>query len=1459
MTRSACSATAYLKIDRRRLRRILEVLGRRRRAIVTAWLVIGWIFQTAIPFEAAGQVNGLSIVHGEGTITGSGTANITLQQQTGKLIAHANQFDIIQGQTVQVLQPVGAAALIRVFDNKASMINGNLFATSLLFLLNPNGVLFGPTAQVNAGGLIASALHMSDADFLAGTYRLGAVSTHPGLPDTVANSLVRNEGSITAGAQGVYLFAHNVENAGIIKSPDGHVALAAGSSAFLSNRPDGRGLFIEVTAPTGQAANLNELIADGGQVSLFGRVVNQSGLVQANSVRERNGRIELVADERVTFTAGGRTFAKGDGQSVSDGGTIIAMATGGSGAQGRVTVETGATLDVSGGAQGGHGGLIALGGGPQGTNVTQNGTLSLFAQPGFVTGRFQLIPENLEIFDLNNLPPVPDLTLIAMKDITVNGGFFNLAQLPLDAGRTGTWRLKAGGNIRFTDAFVNGGAGGRWDIQLHARNDILLTGADFMTTRAGSLELTAGRDIQLLEGSFGLSSLQTLQGGDITLSAGRDVVAPAAFESGKGILVGGPGDLWITAGRDWLGSLPGSPVQTGPGFLLTNGTATVVAGRNIGSSKAYANLTLGSAQVVMTAVGSLFLGLAEDAGVAADPNRIDVTADPNNSLNLRSVTGNIFLKPPELANFEKLRTIYPASFTAKADQGDIVVESNLSFWPSATGRLDFFAGNSIRGVNKTLPPEPDATARLIFVGLPGQGGQWQWVTLEQAQADPVLNTLYLAQTPPPGAPPVPSDLLNNPPLVNSQTPAPVVKLFQNDLQSAIADNATGSAGGLLSALDKPAQHVSVLQPAPVRFATGSGSISTLRLDLYSPSLKKQIDVSSAADITAFSSRMAAPDLGRDPAGAPIAGARVSAEGDIDLKKLGTQNAPSGLEFYGTGVAVVRAKGDLNLADSRGIVHDLRPGRPGDSDQGGLLDIAVGGNLEMVQTKINTGNGASIFIHGLDVGPLLDANGDPLTDVNGRPAVGPGSVLTGTQPARGSNPGTVGRPVLAEVAENGEASAILIFGKEVLVNDTAVLTQADVRHDTLVLDRNPVIVEQSGKMYIIADGKAYQVDRNPVIGADGRPVLADGRPALVNGQLALQVGGRPVAIVNPVGGRVNVGTNTRRQAEDTGIVTLRGGGIDIKAVGNVEVNRSRVATLGGGDIAISSMNGDVNAGSGGKDERTAFNVETVLPNGTSIFTTYEVPGSGIFTFHPNDPEFPLPFPKFDTAAILAIKYEIAKQDFLGRDTSSLKAKLEDAVKAREPEFQREFDDFINRNPQKNFQPLELGDINLKAGRDIVVPPAGIRGRRINLLAGRDLNLQGGTIEGQIQFDVGGKLEGSPTAFVGSFSGTSAVGGSISGGASAGGSSLGGGLSGVTGTVAATASATAGTSSTAAKSVEAVQDKTTEASTQQAQAQAKKTMTAKSEDKEGKTRLAQSVRVKRGVTIQVDVKPQASPGS
>jgi hypothetical protein len=160
--------------------------------------------------------------------------------------------------------------------------------------------------------------------------------------------------------------------------------------------------------------------------------------------------------------------------------------------------------------------------------------------------------------------------------------------------------------------------------------------------------------------------------------------------------------------------------------------------------------------------------------------------------------------------------------------------------------------------------------------------------------------------------------------------------------------------------------------------------------------------------------------------------------------------------------------------------------------------------------------------------------------------------------------------------------------------------------------------------------------------------------------------------------------------------------------------------------------------------------------------------------------------------------------------------------------------------------------LIAAKNIDVPEAGIRGRRINLEAGDALNLLGGSIIGKTTFSAA-SISGSIGAFAGAAAGT-AGGASVSAAGGAGGSSV-GGLSGATATVSATASATGSTSSTASKSVEQVQQTTTEAAS--SQAPTPKEVAAKS-DKEGKkSQLAQSTRVKRGVVIQVDVKPQ--PGS
>src|SRR5262249_61063276 len=123
---------------------------------------------------------------------------------------------------------------------------------------------------------------------------------------------------------------------------------------YPATGPEGRVFPADLTTPVGQAVNIKDLIADGGNITLAGRVVNRAGLIRADSVREQNGKIELLASDAVTLQDGSRTLARGGSSGVSNGGTIRAIA---DLTSGTATFQKGALIDVSGGRQGGDAGF----------------------------------------------------------------------------------------------------------------------------------------------------------------------------------------------------------------------------------------------------------------------------------------------------------------------------------------------------------------------------------------------------------------------------------------------------------------------------------------------------------------------------------------------------------------------------------------------------------------------------------------------------------------------------------------------------------------------------------------------------------------------------------------------------------------------------------------------------------------------------------------------------------------------------------------------------------------------------------------------------------------------------------------------------------------------------------------------------------------------------------------------
>ncbi|MFN9281865.1 MAG: filamentous hemagglutinin N-terminal domain-containing protein, partial [Betaproteobacteria bacterium] len=248
---------------------------------------------------------GAQVVQGSATFKADGKT-LTVTNSNGAII-NWQQFNIGAGETTRFVQPsVSSQVLNRVLGGNPSQILGSLQSNGQVFLVNPSGIVFGKGAQVDVGALAVSTLKLSDEDFKAGRMNFGAL----GAGGNPLAGTVRNEGTIRTASGGfVYLVAPQVENSGLIHSPEGQVLLAAGHKVSIVN-PRTPEVSWEVSAPATNAVNLGEIVAR--QIVLHGQNVKNAGLLQATTaVVGEDGRIVLKAAKKVEQTPTGRMVAQG--------------------------------------------------------------------------------------------------------------------------------------------------------------------------------------------------------------------------------------------------------------------------------------------------------------------------------------------------------------------------------------------------------------------------------------------------------------------------------------------------------------------------------------------------------------------------------------------------------------------------------------------------------------------------------------------------------------------------------------------------------------------------------------------------------------------------------------------------------------------------------------------------------------------------------------------------------------------------------------------------------------------------------------------------------------------------------------------------------------------------------------------------------------------------------------------
>ena len=487
--------------------------GRRMRlatALTAVWSVLAPSAAFALPQGGSVRSGSVSWETADGTMT--------LRQTSNRAIINWNSFGIGGDETVRFIQPgANAAVLNRVTGPYSSEIFGTLLANGNVYLVNPNGILFGAGARVDVGGLVASTFDISNRDFMAGRLNFERVA---------GAAKVSNHGNITASSL-AYLIGGSVENNGSITAPA--AVLAAGRSQIVIDRTeDGNEirlrvdpgmepfLFDNLDNPADMpnvvnSGSVNASGATGGEVFLQGVNVVQDGTIRADGTEGNGGSVKLHGERLVALSGDSVTTA--DAGRNGDGGRVEIIA------EDYAGVYAGATIAARGGSESGDGGFVETSGHK---NFFIDSAPDVGAANG-AAGEWLIDPYNITIVDAG------DMFMSGVQDLwAVN----NNAQLSVATIRSGLTT----GNVTIN----TGTSGGTQEGNIYVNADI-----SYQDRPSRTLTLDAANDIHLNKNivAGADNTLGLIAGGGVIQDAGARVeVGTVDFNVAGGVAMQSAGN-----------------------------------------------------------------------------------------------------------------------------------------------------------------------------------------------------------------------------------------------------------------------------------------------------------------------------------------------------------------------------------------------------------------------------------------------------------------------------------------------------------------------------------------------------------------------------------------------------------------------------------------------------------------------------------------------------------------------------------------------------------------------------------------------------------------------------------------------------------------------------------------------------------------------------------------------------
>ena len=1181
--------------------------------------------------RAWGNPAGFTVVAGSASVVQAGSQlHITAGNNA---VINWKSFNIGAGETTTFLQPSSTSIVWnQINDQNPSQIYGSLQANGVVVLLNSSGFYFGPHSFVSAAGLVVSTANCVPPQNGGGAWEFNG-------PPPLASII--NYGQIKIGNGGdCFFIADQIENHGTVEAPGGNIGFAAGQTVTLSERPDGRGMSMAVTLPQGSVDNHGNVIADGGTIALNAKVVNQDGLLQANSVVNQNGVIELVASDTLSLGADSRILAKGDATKAGSAGGKVTLKS-----DNLFTDATGSQIVTTGGAKGGNGGDVELSA-PRIQSLSS--AMDAGAKAGYTGGEFMLDPDYIVlansgsgavdgtgsaaydngsgVLTLNVNTAFANknfskINLQATSDITVNANvIWNLSQSTgVNVGQLG---LQAGGDI-----YLKNGAkiidGNGWSVSLQAGYDFVNqavsygvgsiymdSGSGSIQTAAGNIHLQAGQDILI-----GSGYVRTSGGGSATAEALAGSIDTGTYAHGYlfnsvsslsstyykvdpingtgGISTMNGGDVTLIAGGDITSYLPNGNSATTIGgdagsgaFGVKAGNVTVVAGGNVtghyvvanGTGKVVAGALMNNGAPVMTASG----GYQVDHNASAPGSA--GTSDTKLALSL--ISGGWTVAAAYDINLQEVRNPNGV-FNRHTSAAVLPSYHYFNYSADAYVNLDAGHGVTLGDSSSSLPRDNADGIDVPFIYAPilnivaGAGG----VTLT-GDGDP-YNRLMLFP---------------------SKQGSLTIKTTDNGaLSGNLPANADGTTG-IFDLIVSDSAATQYYDPNLDLFGLNDHASTPVHWDNLTP---VTLDISGNMDSVLLGS----PEAAQIKVGGNLVNSRLqsmnlsadaSASKQVQVREidgsLGTATVHPGLTSIDvTGDIQNRSEftsiANVTTAPNLNYLNQVYP--PSSLAANLAKQLYYDANTKTLTFQGELTASVLALLQSAQVQVYQD--GQPVFDPNtGDPVLTTVSILDGATVAR----------LQTQFAALGALPTTLDSGY--IIGGGGKFTMAAKNID---LGTTLGIKSMGGGYDAIsttdADGNttvAYPLSAHLTTGADIQ-VYARGDLSMFSTVIA-SLSDSKVNVV--VGGTLNVGSSifSGTSVAPRGIYSAGSGDVVVTAGSDINVNGSRIAAYGGGNVTVESLMGNVNAGSGesGFVVAEAFKVDPLTGNVTATSST--IPGSGI---------------------------------------------------------------------------------------------------------------------------------------------------------------------------------------------------------------------------------------------------------